>query len=136
MTLNAMSICEGYFENNLWETCMRFIIFIYYYHSYEVSYEVENHCFILNWICSFFFLISMNFYIVVRINKVHIYSIGIYRFEKNNIICIQNVTLFLKKKIKYRIFSFKAEVIVTLRVLLKIMQFKNLIRNGILDLNR
>lgn len=55
MTLNAMSICEEYFENNLWETCMRFIIFIYYYHSYEVSYEVENHCFILNWICSFFF---------------------------------------------------------------------------------
>lgn len=43
---------------------------------------------------------------------------------------------FKKKKIKYRIFSFKAEVIVTLRVLLKIMQFKNLIRNGILDLNR
>lgn len=84
----------------------------------------------------FFFLISMNFYIVLRINKVHIYSIGIYRFEKHNIICIQNVTLFLKKKIKYRIFSFKAEVIVTLRVLLKIMQFKNLIRNGILDLNR
>lgn len=74
----------------------------------------------------------MNFYIVVRINKVHIYSIGIYRFEKYNIICIQNVTLFLKKKIKYRIFSFKAEVIVTLRI----MQFKNLIRNGILDLNR
>lgn len=84
----------------------------------------------------FFFLISMNFYIVVRINKVHIYSTGIYRFEKHNIICIQNVTLFLKKKIKYRIFSFKAEVIVTLRVLLKIMQFKILIRNGILDLNR
>lgn len=59
----------------------------------------------------FFFLISMNFYIVVRINKVHIYSIGIYRFEKHNIICIQNVTLFLKKRSNIEYFPSKQKLL-------------------------